>query len=149
MTATVVAPAIAPGAFLEPEDFEPELSPGVPLLEEGVAIAPPNSMVNRDQVFDRATMETIHNKQRLGDFADVPFVATNAAPLPVPAAASSTKPEAEKRAAQLGCAGSHQMPDGSFMPCRTHEEFVAAVSPGLFGFGSAVATDDNTGDGGY
>jgi len=151
---TVITPAIAAGEILEPEDFEPELSPGLPLLEEGVAIAPPNSMPSKDQVFDKTTMEAIHSKQGLannrasgmdrlfGHSGEHSMTLGSAT-----AAALSTKAEAEKRAMQLGCAGSHQMPNGSFMPCRSHEEFVAAIGPGMFG--SAAGADDNTGDGGY
>lgn len=38
--------------------------------------------------------------------------------------AHDSKEEAAAAAEELGCEGSHKMPDGSYMPCSTHEEFI-------------------------
>jgi len=36
--------------------------------------------------------------------------------------------EADEFAAKIGCVGSHQMPNGRFMPCKTHEEYISLTS---------------------
>jgi hypothetical protein len=35
-----------------------------------------------------------------------------------------TEEKAKEQAKELGCSGAHEMPDGSYMPCSSHEEFV-------------------------
>jgi len=37
--------------------------------------------------------------------------------------------QAQEAALRLGCKGFHQMPDGDWMPCATHEEYVALTKP--------------------
>ena len=37
--------------------------------------------------------------------------------------------EAEEFAAQLGSSGTHQMPNGRWMPCKTHEEYISLTTP--------------------
>ena len=39
----------------------------------------------------------------------------------------NTKAEALKRAKEVGCGGFHSMPDGSFMPCGSHQELVKTL----------------------
>ena len=36
--------------------------------------------------------------------------------------------EAEEVASQLGCVGAHQMPNGRFMPCKTHDQYLKLTS---------------------
>ena len=36
--------------------------------------------------------------------------------------------EADEFAGKIGCVGSHQMPNGRFMPCKTHEEYISLTS---------------------
>ena len=37
--------------------------------------------------------------------------------------------EAEEFAAQLGSSGAHQMPNGRWMPCKTHDEYISLTNP--------------------
>tara|TARA_R110002012_G_scaffold94252_4_gene228253 strand:+ start:5466 stop:6731 length:1266 start_codon:yes stop_codon:yes gene_type:complete len=37
--------------------------------------------------------------------------------------------EAEEFAAKLGSSGAHQMPNGRWMPCKTHEEYISLTNP--------------------
>ena len=136
---SAAAVAIAPGENLAPEDFEPELSPGMPLPEEGVAIMPPNNMPDKNQVFDRATMETIHNKQKLDEdtASGTDRLFGPKGPDSMPASTGNrrgagTKAMAVQLAAELGCVGTHQMPDGKFMPCKSHEELISTAGVDMF-----------------
>lgn len=38
-----------------------------------------------------------------------------------------TKEQAMEQGAKMGLSGTHKMPDGSFMPGKTHKEYMTAV----------------------
>ena len=45
---------------------------------------------------------------------------------------AGTKAMAVQLAAELGCVGTHQMPDGKFMPCKSHEELISTAGVDMF-----------------
>jgi len=89
-------------------------------------------------VYDRAGKETVRRILDL-DWVEVSAVIRGASPSTSTIAAKnlkapntySTREEAEARAAELGCSGSHSMMvegEDVFMPCRTHARYEAVTS---------------------
>jgi len=88
-------------------------------------------------VYDRAGKETVRRILNL-DWVEVSAVIRGASPSTSTIAAKtlkapntySTREEAEERATELGCSGSHSMMvegDNVFMPCRTHARYEAVI----------------------
>ena len=88
-------------------------------------------------VYDRAGKETVRRILNL-DWVEVSAVIRGASPSTSTIAAKtlkapntySTREEAEERATELGCSGSHSMMvegDDVFMPCRTHARYEAVI----------------------
>lgn len=54
--------------------------------------------------------------------------------------------QAQEAALRLGCKGFHEMADGSWMPCETHEEYISLTKP--VGYAVSKVTDQQTTTGG-